>query len=112
MIFTSLQPFLSFNRLVYTKLLKMHTPQKNQTTDLLTIGEKIRIWRKEKGIKQADFAKSLHISAKILRKVEQDKVAVNHLQVRIIASQLKIKFSQLIIEPNNYYQINYELSLN
>lgn len=90
----------------------MHTPQRNQSINLFKIGENIRQWRKEKGIKQIDFANALHISIKILRKVEQNKVLINHLQIRIIASQLKIKFSQLLIDPISYYQLNYELSFN
>lgn len=94
------------------KTFKMNIPQNYQPAAITTIGENIRKWRKEKGIKQADFAKKLHLSAKILRKIEQNKVAVNHLQLRIIAAQLKIKFSQLIIDPISYCQINCELSFN
>ena len=97
---------------MFTKLLKMNIPQNYQSAALITIGKNIRKWRKEKGIKQADFAKKLHLSVKILRKIEQDKVAVDHLQIRIIAAQLNIKFSELIIDPIRYYQINQELTFN
>ena len=97
---------------MFTKLLKMNIPQNYQSAALTTIGKNIRKWRKEKGIKQADFAKNLHLSVKILRKIEQDKVAVDHLQIRIIAAQLNIKFSELIIDPISYYQINQELTFN
>ena len=90
----------------------MNIPQNYQSAALTTIGKNIRKWRKEKGIKQADFAKNLHLSTKILRKIEQDKVAVDHLQIRIIAAQLNIKFSELIIDPIRYYQINQELTFN
>ena len=90
----------------------MNIPQNYQSAALTTIGKNIRKWRKEKGIKQADFAKKLHLSVKILRKIEQDKVAVDHLQIRIIAAQLNIKFSELIIDPIRYYQINQELTFN
>ena len=90
----------------------MNIPQNYQPAALTTIGKNIRKWRKEKGIKQADFAKKLHLSVKILRKIEQDKVAVDHLQIRIIAAQLNIKFSELIIDPICYYQINQELTFN
>ena len=86
--------------------------QKDASAHIFKIGGKIRKWRKEKGIKQVDFAKKLYISSKILRKVEQDKISIDHLQSRIIACQLNINFSQLLIDPDTLYQLNFELSFN
>ena len=87
----------------------MYTPKKNHPSEILKIGENILKWRKEKGITRHDLAKNLHISSKILRKVEENQVVINHLQIRIIAAHSKIKFSRLLIDPTLYYQINGEL---
>ena len=65
------------------------------------IGNNIRKWRNLKGIKQIDLAQQIDISKTTLSKIENDKQEVNILRLQKIANCLKIKITQLFIDPSD-----------
>ncbi len=66
---------------------------------IFKIGENINKWRKYQQIKEDVFAEMLHINIKTLRKVENNKIKIGLLEIRIIAAQLQISFKDLLREP-------------
>ncbi len=65
------------------------------------IGNNIRNWRRLKGIKQIDLAKQIDISKTTLSKIENDKQKANIPRLQKIADCLKIKITQLFIDPSD-----------
>ena len=65
------------------------------------IGNNIRKWRILKGFKQIDFAKQIHISKSTLSKIENDKQGVGLSRLQQMAECLKIKTTQLFIDPSD-----------
>lgn len=72
----------------------------------IEIGENIKQWRKLQGINKKQLAIKLHISAKVLRKIENNQLHISTLQIRIIAAQLQIAFTQLFNNPPVNYSAN------
>ncbi len=67
----------------------------------LPIGNNIRKWRTLKGIKQIDLAQQIDISKTTLSKIENDKQEANIPRLQKIANCLKIKITQLFIDPSD-----------
>lgn len=67
----------------------------------VTIGNNIRKWRIIKGFKQIDFAKQIDISKSTLSKIENDKQEVGLFRLQRMADCLKIKITQLFIDPSD-----------
>ena len=66
---------------------------------IFKIGENIKKWRNYQQIKEDVFAEMLHINTNTLRKVENNKIKIGLLEIRIIAAQLQIGFKDLLREP-------------
>ena len=60
------------------------------------IGENIKKYRQEAGIKQGDFAKSLGITSTTLSKIEMGKGSVKMDTLKQISEKLKIPLEKLI----------------
>lgn len=61
-----------------------------------SIGENIKQYRQEAGIKQGDFAKSLGITSTTLSKIEMGKGSVKMDTLKQISEILKIPLEKLI----------------
>lgn len=61
-----------------------------------SIGENIKQYRQEAGIKQGDFAKSLGITSTTLSKIEMGKGSVKMDTLKQISEKLKIPLEKLI----------------
>ena len=66
---------------------------------IFKIGENIKKWRNYQQIKEDVFAEMLHINTNTLQKVENNKIKIGLLEIRIIAAQLQIGFKDLLREP-------------
>jgi len=66
---------------------------------IFKIGANIKKWRNYQQIKEDVFAEMLHISTNTLQKVENNKIKIGLLEIRIIAAQLQISFRDLLDEP-------------
>ncbi len=65
------------------------------------IGNNIRKWRNLKGFKQEAFAKQVGISKSTLSKIENDNRGAKIPRLQKIATCLKIKITQLFIDPSD-----------
>lgn len=65
------------------------------------IGNNIRKWRNLKGFKQQDFAEQVGISKSTLSKIENDSREASIPRLQKIATCLKIKITQLFIDPSD-----------
>lgn len=61
-----------------------------------SIGENIKQYRQEAGIKQGDFAKSLGITSTTLSKIEMGKGSVKMDILKKISEKLKIPLEKII----------------
>ncbi len=74
---------------------------------MLTIGDKIKAIRKERGLTQKEFAKKINKSERMIQKYENSEVEPRIEVLREIALALDISFSELI-NPRNTLQIKME----
>lgn len=65
------------------------------------IGNNIRKWRNLKDFKQQDFAEQVGISKSTLSKIENDSREASIPRLQKIATCLKIKITQLFIDPSD-----------
>lgn len=63
---------------------------------IMTVGEKIRVVRKEKGLSQKDLAKKLNIATGTLQQYEADKRKVTVEKLMDIAFELEVSVGRLI----------------
>lgn len=84
----------------------MGVPNQNSKNNL-KIGEKIRVWRDLKGIKQDDLAKMIGVSPPTMSKIEKDEEDNIKLSlVEKIADALQIEVSQLMVNPQQLFTFN------
>lgn len=73
---------------------------------MLTIGNKIKVIRKERGLTQKEFAKRINKSERMIQKYENSEVEPRIEVLREIALALDISFSELINPRNIPININ------
>lgn len=73
---------------------------------MLTIGDKIKAIRKERGLTQKEFAKKINKSERMIQKYENSEVEPRIEVLREIALALDISFSELINPRNTPININ------
>lgn len=74
-----------------------------------TIGEKIRYFRKLKGLSQEDLAHELDISLTAYSKIERNITDVSFSRLTQVADVLKVSLLDLLIADQNYISLKDEI---
>ena len=78
----------------------------NTTTRQLTIGDKLRKLRTEKGYSQEYFADKLNLSQKTISNMENDKSTISIETLKKVASELDIDLIELLADGKVIVQYN------